>query len=229
MSTNTRSDNRNLRTPIDSYIPVLGEGDGSVIAPESVAALHDEELLRLVTLRSNQALETLYDMSSGTIYSLAVRMLRDAGAAEEVTQDTFFNVWGGASSYRQSRGKVTAWLFSIGHHRIIDEVRRRKRREQTQVYHDGDLINQPSNDTNVPLKFSNRQMQRGMLGEALSALRSEQREIVVLAYSGGLIHSEIANKLGQPLRTVKTRIRLALKKLREVLGPQARKCTEHGL
>lgn len=94
MSTNTRSDNRNLRTPIDSYIPVLGEGDGSVIAPESVAALHDEELLRLVTLRSNQALETLYDMSSGTIYSLAVRMLRDAGAAEEVTQDTFFNVWG---------------------------------------------------------------------------------------------------------------------------------------
>ena len=229
MSTNTHSDNRNLRTPIDSYIPVLGEGDGSVIAPESVAALHDDELLRLVTLRSNQALETLYDMYSGTIYSLAVRMLRDAGAAEEVTQDTFFNVWRRASSYRQSRGKVTAWLFSIGHHRIIDEVRRRKQREQTQVYHDGDLINQPSNDTNVPLKFSNRQMQRGMLGEALSALRSEQRGIVVLAYSGGLIHSEIANKLGQPLRTVKTRIRLALKKLREVLGPQARKCTEHGL
>jgi len=146
-----------------------------------------------------------------------------------VTQDTFFNVWRRASSYRQSRGKVTAWLFSIGHHQIIDEVRRRKRREQTQVYHDVDLINQPSDDTNDPMKFANRQMQRGMLSKALSALRSEQREIVVLAYYGGLTHSEIANKLGQPLGTVKTRMRLGLKKLREVLGPQAREWTEHGL
>lgn len=225
----TRSDNRNLRTPVDSYIPVRAEGDGSVIPLEAVAKLRDEELLRLVTLRSKQALEALYDRYSGPIYSLAVRMLRDAGAAEEVTQDTFFNVWRRAASYRQSRGKVTAWLFSIGHHRIIDEVRRRKRREQTQVYHDVDLINQPSDDTNDPMRFANRQMQKGMLAEALSALRVEQREIVMLAYYGGLTHSEIANKLGQPLGTVKTRMRLGLKKLREVLGPQAREWTEHGL
>ena len=75
----TRSDNRNLRTPIDSYIPVRAEGVGSVIPLESVAKLRDEELLRLVTLRSKQALEALYDRYSGPIYSLAVRMLRDAG------------------------------------------------------------------------------------------------------------------------------------------------------
>ena len=79
------------------------------------------------------------------------------------------------------------------------------------------------------MKFTNRQMQRGMLGKALSALRSNQREIVVLTYYGGLTHSEITNKLGQPLGTVKTRMRLGLKKLREVLGPQAREWTEHGL
>ena len=82
MSTNTRSDNRNLRTPIDSYIPVRGDGEESVIAPESVAALHDEKLLRLVTLRSKQALEALYNRYSWPISSLAVRKLRDAGAAE---------------------------------------------------------------------------------------------------------------------------------------------------
>ena len=79
------------------------------------------------------------------------------------------------------------------------------------------------------MRFANRQMQRGMLGEALSAIRAEQQEIVILAYYGGLTHSEIANKLGQPLGTVKTRMRLGLKKLREVLGPQAREWTEHGL
>ncbi len=93
---------------------------------------------------------------------------------------------------------MTAWLFSIGHHQIIDEVRRRKRREQTQVYHDVDLINQPSDDTNDPMKFANRQMQRGMLSKALSALRSKQREIVVLAYYGGLTHSEIVPAIPHP-------------------------------
>ena len=90
-----------------------------------------------------------------------------------------------------------------------------------QVYYDVDLINHPSDDTNDPIKFANRQMQKGMLGKALSALRSKQREIVVLTYYGGLTHSEIANKLGQHLGTVKTRMRLVLRNLREVLGPKS--------
>jgi RNA polymerase sigma-70 factor (ECF subfamily) len=200
-----------------------------VAAADDVENLSDEELMRLISLRSMTALEALYDRYSGAVYSLAARMLRDTLAAEEVTQDAFFSVWRRASSYHPERGKVTAWLFSIGHHRIIDEVRRRRRRQQMQVNYDVELVDQPADDSNDPVRFAAVQMQRGTLDKALSTLRKEQREVVVLAYFGGLTHSEIASRLDQPLGTVKTRMRLALKKLREVLGPQAREWAEHGL
>ena len=232
MGGDSRDRDGNLSTTLRSYISVLGGrrkgGDAPATAAE-VAELSDEDLLGLIDLKSKVALEALYDRYSGAIYSLAVRMLRDAGAAEEVTQDAFFNVWRRASSYRRDRGKPSSWLFSIGHHRIIDEVRRRRRREQTQVHHGVELIDQPADDTNDLAKFAGLQMQRSVLKDALSTLRVEQREIVVLAYYGGLTHSEIARKLGQPLGTVKTRMRLALKKLRQVLEPQAQEWAEHGL
>ena len=187
---------------------------------EDLKTLSDEELLGLITQRRSEALEVLYDRYAGAIFSLAVRMLRDAGAAEEVTQDAFFNVWRRASSYRPDRGEVTAWLFSIGHHRVVDEVRRRRRREERQVFQDMELMRQPDEAGN-PAKQAVQMLLRGEIEVALSALRQEQREVVVLAYYGGLTHSEIAKRLGNPLGTVKTRMRLGLKKLREVLGKQS--------
>ena len=231
MSTNTRSSDRNLSAGLRSYIPVRDgvNGDEPLGDAVDVEKHSDEELMRLISLRSIRALEALYDRYSGAVYSLAARMLRDTLAAEEVTQDAFFSVWRRASSYHPERGKVTAWLFSIGHHRIIDEVRRRRRRQQMQVNYDVDLVDQPANDSNDPVRYTAARMQRGTLDEALSTLRKEQREVVVLAYFGGLTHSEIARRLDQPLGTVKTRMRLALKKLRAVLGPQAREWAEHGL
>jgi RNA polymerase sigma-70 factor (ECF subfamily) len=232
MGNSSRSGNGNLSTTLRSYISVVAAGHERGSSPATVAEaaeLTDEKLLELIDGRSKVALEALYDRYSGAIYSLAIRMLRDAGAAEEVTQDAFFNVWRRASSYRQDRGKASAWLFSIGHHRVIDEVRKRRRRDQTQVYYDVELIDQPGDESNDPVRFAGLQMQRSLLKKALAKLRIEQREIVVLAYYGGFTHSEIANKLGQPLGTVKTRMRLALKKLRQVLGPQDREWAEHGL
>ena len=184
--------------------------------------LSDQELVLEVAERNRAALEELYARYSGPIYSLALRMLRDSGAAEEVTQDTFFNVWKQAATYRPGRGKVTAWLFSICRHRVIDEIRRRKRRERTHVHQDVELADQPADDTNDPTRYANRRMQHGMLKEALAKLRAEQRAVIELAYYGGLTHSEIARTLDQPLGTVKTRMRLGLRKLREVVGPQAR-------
>ena len=83
----------------------------------------DGQLVTLIVESDRAALEALYGRYSAPIFSLAMNMLRDQGAAEEVTQDVFFNVWRRASSYREQRGKVTSWLFSIAHHRSIDEVR----------------------------------------------------------------------------------------------------------
>ena len=190
----------------------------------------DGRVLGLIADKDRGALECLYDRYSNSIYSLAMHMLRDSGAAEEVTQDVFFNVWRRAASYDSQRGSVTAWLFSIAHHRTIDELRRR-RREQTHVQPGVDLDNRPSENGSYgdPLKYTSGKFDRGQLEEAMVTLRPEQREIVMLAYFGGLTHSEIANQLGQPLGTVKTRMRLALRKLREVLGTQYKERAEYGL
>ena len=188
----------------------------------------DKELLALIVQQDRGSLEALYDRYSGAVYSLAVQMLRDSGAAEEVTQDTFFNVWRRASSYKSGRGSVTAWLFSIAHHRTIDELRRR-RRQDTNVQYGVDLTNKPSNGRDDPLDFATAQFERGQVKDALQVLRPEQREIVLLAYYGGLTHSEIATYLEQPLGTVKTRMRLALKKLREVLKPHVQEFADYGV
>jgi RNA polymerase sigma-70 factor (ECF subfamily) len=188
---------------------------------EDYSALEDGELMSLIEEQDREALEALYARYSGPVFSLAMQMLRDAGAAEEVTQDAFFNVWRRASSYRSDRGKVTAWLFSIAHHRVIDEVRRRKRREQAHSSQDVDLLSCPADDSGDPARFAIGRMRRSEIKEALSGLRPEQRDVVILAYYGGLTHSEIAKELDQPLGTVKTRMRLALKKLRDLMGPQA--------
>lgn len=190
---------------------------------------HDEQLMALIVQQSREALEKLYDRYSRAVFSLAMSLLRDAGAAEEVTQDVFFNVWRRGASYHAKRGKVTAWLFSIAHHRTIDELRRR-RREQTQVQHGVDLTNKPSKSVEGdPIEYANNQYHRSQLSGALSTLRPEQRDVVVLAYFGGFTHTEIAGHLRQPLGTVKTRMRLGLKNLREVLGPQAPEQADYGV
>ena len=86
----------------------------------------DRQLIEGICLKDRAALEALYTKYSGPVYSLAMHMLRDAGAAEEVAQDTFFNIWRRANSYKAPRGSVTSWLFSIAHNRTIDELRKRK-------------------------------------------------------------------------------------------------------
>lgn len=218
-------DVRNPSPGTSSYLTMRGKAADSTVQPSShdeCAALSDQELLELLVDKQRVALEVLYQRYSGAIYSLAMHMLRDRGAAEEVVQDAFLNVWRRASSYRSDRGKVAAWLFSVGHHRIIDELRKRKRRDQTTLVPDIEAVHQTEDEAADPSKYTDQQMQRSRIKDALQLLRPEQRNVVVLAYYGGLTHTEIAEKLNQPLGTVKTRMRLALKKLRETMGSEAR-------
>ena len=104
-----------------------------------------------------------------------------------------------------------------------------RRRQQTHVQFGVDLSNRPSTDGVDPVEYATTRSDRGHLDKALSTLRPEQRDVVVLAYFKGLTHTEIAKQLDQPLGTVKTRIRLALRKMRGVLGPEVWESAEHGL
>ena len=189
----------------------------------------DKQLLASIVDRDLEALESLHARYSGRVFAHVIRVLRDPGAAEEVTQDVFFNVWRKAASYSALRGSVTAWLFTIAHNRAIDELRRR-RRQQSHLQHDADLSNRPSEAADGdPTEYAKAEHERSQIKAALTTLRPEQREVVVLAYFGGFTHSEIANHLKQPLGTVKTRIRLAIKKLRVAMGPQAQESVDFGI
>ena len=168
----------------------------------------DEQLMALIVQQSREALESLYDRYSRAVYSLAVSLLRDPGAARGGDPRTYFSACGaGAPATVPKRGKVTAWLFSIAHHRTIDEIRRR-RRELEHVREGVDVANEPSTGMDDPLEYATAQYERSRLKGALATLRPEQRTVVVLSFFGGLTHAEIAGRLRQPLGTVKTRIRL---------------------
>lgn len=220
------SDERNPSIAPPTYTTMRGNAKDSSVSSdkdETQIALQDEKLLRLIANGDRNALEVLYDRYAGGIYSLAHHMLQERGAAEEVTQDTFFNVWRRASTYNVRRGKVSGWLYSIGHHRIIDELRKRRRQEAMIYVPDVEAVHTQEDESADPNEYADQRMQGSRIREALEALRPELKSVVVLAYFGGLTQSEIAKKLNQPLGTVKTRTRLALKALRENLGPQARK------
>ena len=191
--------------------------------------VEDKVLMECISKGDKSALESLYARYSRQVYSLSIHMLRDPTAAEEVTQDTFFNVWRRAGSYKSNRGKVSSWLFSVAHNRTIDELRKR-RREYNKVQYDVDLTNRPTESrADDPAEYASVQFEGARIKSALMTLRPEQRDVVTLAYFGGLTHSEISKELNQPLGTVKTRMRLAMKKLRKVLEPQIRESAEHGL
>ena len=178
----------------------------------------DKDLISGIRDRDRMALEALYSRYSGAVYGLAMRMLRDAGAAEEVAQDTFFNIWRRAGSYDAPRGSVTTWLFGIARNRAIDELRKR-RRAADRVQNGVDLSNKPAETRDSdPAEYAAVLHEGRRVREAIGDLRPEQRQVVALAYFGGMTHTQISRELGQPLGTVKTRMRLAIKKLRRALA-----------
>lgn len=181
--------------------------------------LEDVDVLALVAIGHRDALEALYDKYSTPVFSLTVNMLRDKETAEEITQDVFLNVWRYSSTYRPDRGSVSAWIFGIAHNRAIDELRRRRRQGPKVDIEDENMERYflPSTAETDPLSNASLNEERQHIRKALKSLSPEQRDVVLLSYFKGYTHSEIAERLRQPLGTVKTRMRLAMKKLREVL------------
>ena len=162
------------------------------------------------------ALTALYDESGSLVYSVAFRLLGDAADAEEVTMDVYTQVWrNAANNYEDSRGSVASWLITLARSRAIDRIRSRSGRlqKETALPETFDL---PSEGVS-PERHTEQTQRRRQVMRALESLPPEQREVVRLAFYGGLTHSELATHLGQPLGTIKTRLRIGMMKLREQL------------
>ena len=188
--------------------------------------LKDEELMALIAAGIKDALESMYDRRASKVFSLAMHMLRDRASAEEVTQDVFVKVWRLGSSYNMERGSVAAWLTGITHNRCIDELRKR-RSEMSKIQQGIDQEAQIPSGAPDPLEMATASEDRKLVRWALDYLSHEQKQVVDLAYFHGLTHSEIAKHLGQPLGTVKTRMRLALQKMRKTLVHNPREPNSH--
>jgi len=183
------------------------------------ANIREQERLALIRRIANGdqgALAELYDATSRQVYGLALRILSDPGAAEEVTLEVFTQVWNRANSFDLSRGTPSAWLCTMARSRAIDRFRSgaqdRKRAEPLET-----VSATASSATEDPEASAADSERRVRVRAALDSLPPEQREAIELAYFGGYSHSEIAEQLGHPLGTVKTRIRLAMVRLRETL------------
>jgi RNA polymerase sigma-70 factor (ECF subfamily) len=174
----------------------------------------DEELIARVCWREESALGLIYDRYSRLIYTIALRIVGDRESAEEVVQDVFHAVWQSASSFQPS-GNFSAWLIGIARHRAIDATRaRRYRARAREELLDDERIIGSARSTE---EYAEVLTLRAMVRAALAELPTAQRQAIELGYYGGLSHVEIAARLGEPVGTVKSRMRMGLMKLRELL------------
>ena len=164
-----------------------------------------------------RAFAALYDRHSRAAYSLAYKMMGQRQAAEDLVQEAFLQVWRAAGSYRAHRGSVRTWLLSIVRNRSIDQLRSSTSRRR------GQGITQATTPTSQPSEvFAEtwRNVQREQVREALRGLPPEQLKVLELAYFSGYTHKEIAELIDVPLGTIKGRMRLGLKKIREYFEPR---------
>jgi RNA polymerase sigma-70 factor (ECF subfamily) len=185
-----------------------------------LSAVSDADLITLVTRGDQDALGTLYERYSRAVYSFSLRIVGDAQVAEEILQEVFVRVWQQGGSFQAARGSLITWLLSITHNLSIDEVRRRKRRPQKADAEEPETIlaSLPDEGSDVEEEVWLSSL-RVSIQDALQQLPAAQREAIELAYFQGLTQREIAEVLGEPLGTIKTRMRLGMLKLREQLGP----------
>jgi RNA polymerase sigma-70 factor (ECF subfamily) len=174
----------------------------------------DVALVRRMVETDETALGALYDQWSHALYSLVLHLLQDPDEAEDVVEETFWHAWRKASSYEPSKGPVSTWLLTIGRRRALDQLRARKRHREDLTENGATFADFPSGAPDE-LEDAELSARREQVREALRGLPPEQREVLELGYFNGLSQSGIADATGQPPGTVKTRMRIALQKLRD--------------
>lgn len=173
----------------------------------------DAALVERIVARDESALVALYDRYAGMLSSVLNRILRDTQAAEEILQDIFYQLWRTASQFDPSRGSLPGWLLVIARNRAISRLRRHNPSQGEELVDNMVLL-----PTNIESAVAQRQL-LGRVKAALENLPKEQRDAIELAYFQGLTHSEIARRTGDPLGTVKTRLRSAVETLKRNFHP----------
>jgi RNA polymerase sigma factor (sigma-70 family) len=178
-----------------------------------LAHLSDEALISLVASSDDAALAELYDRFGRVAYGLALRILRDEALAQDAVQEAFLAVWRSADRFLAERAKASTWILTLVHRRAVDLVRREERRRGEPLESAPEPVSSATAEDEATLDF-----QRRVVQEALKRLPDEQREALELGYYGGLTQSELAERLGQPLGTIKSRMFAGLTRLRDLLA-----------
>jgi RNA polymerase sigma-70 factor, ECF subfamily len=208
----------------ESNAPVgrVGTNMSSAAAARVGLGHEREQLWRAFFGRTAQgdrdAFAALYDASSSLVYSLAFRILGNRADAEEVTLDVYLQVWREAGRFDAARGGVTSWLVTIGRSRALDRYRSHQTRQKREA---GPVETDSPSGAPSPEKLTAMSQDRRVVAEAMASLAPEQRQVIDLAYFHGMSQSEMAEYLGLPLGTVKTRVRLGMMRLRELIGEWA--------
>jgi len=180
-----------------------------------LAHLSDEALVALVSRSDDLALAELYDRVGGIAYGLAYRVLRDESLAQDAVQEAFLGLWRSAGTFVPERAKASTWILTLVHRRAVDLVRREQRRRTEPIESAPEPFEGSAEDA------AGLRLQRERVQSALAELPDQQREAIELAYYGGYSQSELAERLGQPLGTIKSRMFTGLTRLRELLDDEA--------
>jgi RNA polymerase sigma-70 factor (ECF subfamily) len=184
------------------------------------STLDDVMLISLIVQSHSDALSELYDRYSRLVFSLALGLVGDRLTAEEITLDVFTRVWQKADTYRPELARVNTWLTSITRYRAIDILRRQGAHGIVSMVDWAKVDPGAVSHVDGPEEAAELALQQQRIRLAMAELPSDQREALTLAYFRGYTHREIAEALDEPLGTVKTRIRLAMQKLRQILQGQ---------
>jgi RNA polymerase sigma-70 factor (ECF subfamily) len=196
---------------------LLGSASGSGQMPRDLAHLSDEAVVALAARSDEVAFAELYDRYGRVAYGLALRVLRDESLAEDAVQDAFLAIWRGASRFIPERGKASTWILTLVHRRAVDLVRREDRR-RVEPLEDAEVA--AAGGTVEDIAWL--RLERERVQAALRQLSDPQREAIELAYYGGYTQSELAERLGQPLGTIKSRMFSGLMRLHELLEAPAK-------
>lgn len=175
----------------------------------------EEELIIALQQQDQSAFSYLYDNYSGAIFGLIYKMVTNKELAEDILQEAFVKIWNNFSSYDNTKGRLFTWMINLARNLTIDTLRSKGYKKQSKIHADENSVNNVSDSTHAAEKFDAMGIRK-----QLTFLKTDQKELIDLAYFGGLTQDEISKQLGIPLGTVKTRMRAAILELRKILQYQ---------